>query len=106
MQLVSCGEDKRNLSTADRSHQLALDLPLLDTLPMAAIFQQLIICAPVFSEDDHHLIIELTTGWLLGTIHCWDGREHTPSSGFGHYLLTYKVLSVVVVLDRTLMERL
>ena len=42
----------------------------------------------------------------MGTITCWDGREHTPLLGFGHYPLTYEVLSIVVLLDRTLMERI
>ena len=102
--MASCGKDKGNLSTADRSHQLAFDLSSLNTLPMAAIFQQPIICAPVFSKDSCHPIIELTTGWLLGTICHWDGREHTPSLGFGHYPSTYEVISLFVLLDRMLIE--
>ena len=52
------------------------------------------------------LIVKITTGWLLSTITHWDNREHTPSLGFGHYLLTYEVLSIVILLDRTLMERI
>ena len=31
-------------------------------------------------------------------------REHTLSSGFGHYLLTYEVISLFVLFDRTLTE--
>ena len=71
---------------------------------MTAIFQQPIIQAPVFGEDGHHPVIELTTGWLLGTIHYFDGREHTLLSGFRHYPSTYKVISLLVLLDRMLME--
>ena len=37
-------------------------------------------------------MIEVTTGWFLGTIAWWDGREHTLSLGFGHYLSTFEVL--------------
>ena len=72
---------------------------------MAANLQQPIICPLVHNTEGHHPIIEFTTRWLLGTIACWDGREHTPSSGFGHYSSTYEVLSIIV-LDRTLMERI
>ena len=71
---------------------------------MAANLQQPIIQAPVFSKDGHHPIVEFTTGWLLGTIRCWAGREHTPLSGFRHYPLTYEVISLFVPLDGTLME--
>ena len=67
--------------------------------------QQHIVHPPVFTEDGHHPVVEFTTGWLLGTICHWDGREHTLFLGFGYYLLTYEVLSIVVLLDRTLMER-
>ena len=51
-------------------------------------------------------MIELTTGWLMGTIHCFDGREHTLSSGFGHHLLTYEVISLFVPFDGMLTDRL
>ena len=65
---------------------------------MATNLQQPIIYPPVFAEDGHHPVIQLTMGWLLGTIHCWDGREHTPSLGYGHYPSTHKVISLFVVL--------
>ena len=67
---------------------------------MAAILQQPVIQALVFGEDGCHPVIELTTGWLLGTIRCFDGREHTPSSGFGRYPSTYEVISLFVLFDR------
>ena len=63
---------------------------------MAAILQQPIIHPPVFAEDDCHPVIQLTTGWLLGTIRRWDGRVHTPSSGFGHYPSTYEVIPLFI----------
>ena len=66
---------------------------------MTVIFQQPIICPPGCTADGRCPVIKLTTGWLLG-------REHTPSLGFGHYPSTYKVFSVFVLLDRTLMERI
>ena len=55
-------------------------------------------------DDSHCPIVEITMGWLFGTICHWDGREHTLSSGFGHYPLTYEMLSVFILLDRMLME--
>ena len=79
------------------------DLSSLNTLPMAANLQQPIVHPPVFAEDGRCLVIEFTTGWLLGTICHWDGREYTLLLGFGHYPLNYEVLSIFV-LDRTLME--
>ena len=63
---------------------------------MTAIFQQPIIRAPVFAEDDCCPIIKSTTSWLLGTIHWWDGRVHTLLSGFGHYPTTYRVIPLFV----------
>ena len=98
-------KDKGNLSTVDRSHQLTLTFPHQHTI-MTAIFQQPIICPLACIAAGHHLVIKFTTGWLLGTIACWDGREHTPSLGFGHYPSTYEVLSVFILLDRTLIEGL
>ena len=71
---------------------------------MAANLQQPIVHPPIFAEDGCHPVVEFTTGWLLGTICCWDGREHTLSLGFGHYLSTYEVFSVFILLDRTLTE--
>ena len=63
---------------------------------MAIIFQQPIICPLIFSKDNCHPVIQFTTGWLLGTIHQWDGRVHTLSLGFGHYPLTYEVIPLFV----------
>ena len=105
MWLADCDKDKGNPSTVDRSHQLTLTFPHSTHYQMAANLQQLIICPPVFTEDGHHLVIQLTTGWLLGTICCWDGREHTPSLGFSHYPLTHEVFFILVLLGRTLMKR-
>ena len=73
---------------------------------MTAIFQQPIIHPLACTVDGHCLVIEFTMGLFLGTIAHWDGREHTLSSGFGHYPLTFKVLSVIVLFDRTLTERI
>ena len=75
---------------------------------MATHLQKPIVHPPTCNSEGRWPIIEFTTGWILSTITCWDGREHTPSpsSGFGHYPLTYEVLSVIVLLDRTLMERI
>ena len=71
---------------------------------MATILQQPIICPLVFAEDDHRPVIQLTTGWLLGTICRWDRRVHTQSLGFGHYPSTFEVISLFVPVDGTLME--
>ena len=71
---------------------------------MATNLQPPIIHPLVANGKGYCLIIEITTGWLLGTITHWDGREHTPLPGFSHYLLTYEVLSIFILLDRTLME--
>ena len=73
---------------------------------MTAIFQQPIIRPPAHTVNGCCPVIEFTTGWFLGTVAHWDGREHMPSSGFGHYPSTFDVLSVIVLLDRTLMERI
>ena len=73
---------------------------------MAANLQQPIVRPLVLNGEGCHPIVEITTGWLLGTIQHWDGREHTPSSGFGYYPLTYEVLSIIVLLDKTLTERI
>ena len=102
--MVDCDEDKGNPSTVDKSHQLTLTFPQLILCKVATNLQQPIVHPPVFAENGHCPVVEFTMGWLLGTIHHWDGREHTLSSGFGHYPLTYKVLSVFVLLDRTLTE--
>ena len=57
-----------------------------------ANIQHPIIRPPVFGEEIHQPIIQLTTGWLLREIQHFNKRVHTPSSGWGHYLLTYKVI--------------
>ena len=73
---------------------------------MATHLQLPIVCPPACNAKGCCPVIELMTGWLLGTITCWDGREHTLSSGLGHHLSTYEVFSVVILLDRTLTERI
>ena len=71
---------------------------------MTSFLQPPIVCPPACNTKGHHLIIEFTTGWLLSTIACWDGREHSLLLGFGHYPSTYEVLSIIILLDRTLAE--
>ena len=63
---------------------------------MTANLQHPIIRPPVFGEDSRCLIIQLTTGWLLGTLHRWDNREHTLMLGFGHYPSMFKVIPLFV----------
>ena len=58
-----------------------------------ANMQHPIIHPLVFREHGHRPIIQLTTGWLLGKIQHFDKREHTLSSGWGHYLMTHEVVS-------------
>ena len=58
--------------------------------------QHPIICPLVFGEEIQQPIIQLTTGWLLGDIKCFDKRVHTPLSGFRHYPMTYEVVSLFV----------
>ena len=65
--------------------------PYLMSLP-----QHPIIKSAVFGEDVTQPTIKLTTGWLLGRIKRFDKRVHTPSSGWGHYLMTYEVISLFV----------
>ena len=50
----------------------------------------------VFGEHGCHSIIQLITGWLLGEIQCFNKREHTLSSGWGHYLMTHKVVFLFI----------
>ena len=73
---------------------------------MAAHLQPPIVHPLACNAKGCHLVIEVTTRWLFGTIACWDDREHTPSLGFGYYPLTYEVLSVFILLDRILTERI
>ena len=61
-----------------------------------ANMQHPIIRPLVFGEEIRQPIIQLTTGWLLGDIKCFDKRVHTPSSGYGHYPTTYEVVSLFV----------
>ena len=63
---------------------------------MTANIQHLIIYPPVFGEDSCRLIIQLTTGWLLGNICQWDNREHILLLGYGHYLSTYEVIPLFI----------
>ena len=89
-------EDKGNPSTVDRSHQLALTHLRRHTILFMANLQHPIICPPVFREEIQQPIIQLTTGWLLGDIKCFDKRVHTPSLGYRHYPMTYEVISLFV----------
>ena len=95
MWLVGHDKDKRNPSTVDRSHQLTLTFLTQPTTEMANM-QHPIIRPLVFREHGCQPIIQLTMGWLLGNISCWDNREHTLLSGFGHYLSTFKVISLFI----------
>ena len=47
-----------------------------------ANMQHPIIRPLVFGEHGRRPIIQLTMGWLLGEIQCFDKREHTV---IGHY---------------------
>ena len=94
--MVDRDEDKGNPSTVDGSHQLALTHLSQHTIPSMSLSQHPIIKSAVFREDVTQLTIELTTGWLLGKIKRFDKRVHTPSSGYGHYLMTYEVGSLFV----------
>ena len=61
-----------------------------------ANMQHPIIRPLVFGEHGCFPIIQLTTGWLLGDIQCFNNREHTPSSSYGHYPSTFEVISLFV----------
>ena len=68
-----------------------------------ANMQHPIIRPLVFGENIQQLIIQLTTGWLLGEITRFDKRVHTPSSSWGHYLMTHEVGSLFIsCLEETL----
>ena len=94
--MVDHNEDKGNPSIVDRSHQLALTFLTQHTIPTNGQHQHPIIRPLVFREHGCRPIIQLTTGWLLGQIQHWDNREHTPSSGYGHYPSTFEVISLFV----------
>ena len=95
MWLVDCDEDKGNPSTTDRSHQLALTHLRQHTTPSMSLLQHPIIKAATFGEWSRPMI-SLTTGWLLGNITRFSNEEYTPSSGWGHYLTTLKVIFLFV----------
>ena len=83
-------EDKRNPSTVDRSHQLALTHLRQRTTPSMSLLVHPIIKAATFGERSCPTI-SLTTGWLLGDITRFSNKEYTPSSGWGHYPTTIEV---------------
>ena len=95
MWLVDCNKDKRNLSTADRSHQLTL-IHLRQPLPSMSLLQHPIIKSATFGENISQPSTGLTTGWLLGDITHFDNRVHTPSSGWGHYPMTHEVIPLFI----------
>ena len=94
--MVDRGEDKRNPSTVDRSHQLALTHLRQHTIPSMSLSQHPIIRSVVFGKDISRLPIELTTGWLLGKVIRFDNRVHTPASGWGHYPTTHEVIPLFI----------
>ena len=88
-------EDKRNPSTADRSHQLALTHLRPHTIPSMSLLQHPIIKAVTFGERSRPTI-SLTTGWLLGDITQFSNEEYTLSSGWGHYPMMHEVIPLFV----------
>ena len=94
--MVDRDEDKRNPSTADRSHQLALTHLRQHTTPSMSLHHHPIIKATTFSEQISRPSISLTTGWLLGDITWFDNEVHTPVSGWGHYPTTHKVIPLFI----------
>ena len=93
--MVDRSEDKRNPSTADRSHQLALTHLRQHTTPSMSLLQHPIIKTATFGERSCPTI-SLTTGWLLGEITRFSNEEYTPLSGWGHYPTTLKVILLFV----------
>ena len=94
--MVDCDEDKRNLSTMDRSHQLTLTHLRQHTTPSMSLHHHPIIKATTFGEQISRPLISLTTGWLLGDITQFDNEVHTPASGWGHYPTTHEVIPLFV----------
>ena len=94
--MVDCDEDKGNLSTVDRAHQLALTHLRQYTIPSMSLLQHPIIKATIFGEQISQLSISLTTGWLLGDITWFNNQVYTPSSGWGHYPTTHEVIPLFV----------
>ena len=80
----------------DKSHQLTLTFLTQHTTPLMANMQHPIIRPPVFREHGRRPIIQLTMGWLLRDIQCFDNWEHTPLLGYGHYPSTFEVISLFV----------
>ena len=80
----------------DKPYQLVVTFLIQHTILLMANMQHPIIRPPVFGEHGCCPIIQLTTGWLLGDIQHFDNREHTPSLGWGHHLLTYEVVSLFI----------
>ena len=95
MWLVGRNEDKRNPSTADRSHQLALTHLRQHTTSSMYLLQHPIIKSATFGEHSWPTI-SLTTGWLLGNITRFSNEEYTLSSGWGHYPTMLKVIFLFV----------
>ena len=65
--MVDRNEDKGNLSTVDRSHQLALTHLRQHTTPSMSLLQHPIIKAATFGEQSRPTIL-LTTGWCHRTL--------------------------------------
>ena len=61
-----------------------------------ANMQHPIIRPPVFGEQIWQPIIQLTMGWLVRDIQCFNKRVHTPLLGYGHYPTTYEIISLLV----------
>ena len=100
--MVGRDEDKRNPSTVDRSHQLALTHLRQHTIPSMSLLQHPIIKATTFGEQISHPLILLTADWLLGDITQFDNEVHTTASKWGHYPMTHEVIPLFVSLRETL----
>ena len=97
-------KDKGNLSTADKSRQLALSFLRQHTIPSMSLLQHPVIKSATFGERSHPTI-SLTTGWLLGEITRFSNEEYTPSSRWGHYLMTIEVIFLFVSACRNTEEK-
>ena len=93
--MVGCDEDKRNPSTADKSHQLTLTHLRHPSIPSMSLLEHPIIKAATFGERSQPTI-SLTTGWLLGDITQFSNEEYTLSSGWGYYPMTHEVIPLFV----------
>ena len=94
--MVDRDEDKGNLSTADKSHQLTLTHLRQHTTPSMSLLQHPIIKATTFGEQISRPLILLTTGWLLGDITQFDNEVHTLASEWGHYPMIHEVIPLFV----------